>query len=67
MSTKDVRDSGLAPPLSMIMLAANHNVWQLPCNGNSSLLLLNTPNTEPTLACRTVPIGTFTVELAGDS
>jgi len=54
LNSNGVKVAAFAPPVDMIMFASNHNVWEPTHNGNTSLLLLKTPNTEPTLNCRDV-------------
>ena len=55
MTTNGVRVAALAPLVDMIMFASNRNVWEPTHNGNTSLLLLQTPNFEPALDCRDLP------------
>ena len=50
--TNGVKVAALPLPVNMIMFASNRNAWEPTHNGSTSLLLLKTPNTEPTLNCR---------------
>ena len=67
LSTKDVRDAALAPPVDMNMSASNDNAWQPTRDGSTSQLLFKTPILNPHSHTELSAIGTLTLGLAGGS